>query len=600
MRTLKLFSLALLLLFLSPAPFLAQHNGTVVGSPTFSTSGGFGYLSGASDASYVVMPSGSSSGATTFTLQAVVKTTSSVAGPLVAAVLGNPSTPALIDQGWLGMAGGYAEASLFSHDLISTIAINDGSKHVLELTCDGTTATFFVDGVIGATANISDAGVSSFSATGGYIGRYLSVGYAWPDSVGEVSVWSTVLHNSAYTVSSTPYVGTESGLVSLYHLASDANDSVGSGGSAPAPLTIGSLSASATSTGITLSLSAGLSGGTGSGYTYSLYRGTNPNFTANSGSLLSASATFPYSDATAVQGTLYYYGVVGSDSSASSVAANPAGVGAWTPSYVPYVAAQAAVGAINIVFDGDSITYGAGGTNGGTMSSPAMPYFAATKLGKLFGTRFVYGSNQGHSGHTTTDWLPSGSDYAGSKSAMQSLIAANPTALQVFSYMLGTNDSASTLTNNGGIGTSLPASTYQANLQAIGVQTMLDFPSAKVVFHEAPYYTPNTHNGATYEQAGLVFLYSYRAALVAAVAVLNAQYPGHFFVGDTSSYAYFAANYTAELQPDTSGPNGIFYLHPQGIVGSNGLIGEQTLGEMHAQAIAQALFSAGVRSYSYF
>ena len=181
------------------------------------------------------------------------------------------------------------------------------------------------------------------------------------------------------------------------------------------------------------------------------------------------------------------------------------------------------------------------------------------------------------------------------------MVSANPTWLPVFSIMLGTNDSASAGTNNSPAGTVTPA-VYQAKMTALVGQFLADFPSAKVFVHAAPYYTPNTHNGATYEQAGLSALYSYRAAAAAAVASFATSNPKQVFVGDTYSFQYYAQNYAAELQADTSGPNGVFYLHPSGSAGSNGFVGTQSLGEMHAQAIAQGLYgvqAATVSSRSY-
>jgi hypothetical protein len=369
----------------------------------------------------------------------------------------------------------------------------------------------------------------------------------------------------------------------------------------PPALNIGSLSAVVSATNISIGVSSGLSGGSGTGYSYAIYRGTTANFTP--GAPFATTSSMPYLDSAIVQGTQYFYGVVGSDNASHTINAVPAGIGTWTPSYLAYVSAQAQVQAINLTMCGDSITYGAGVSNAGTALSPTMPYFAAMKLGKLFGTRTVYVSNQGHSGHTTTDFLPAtATDYPAAKAAMTALIAANPSALQVFSFRLGTNDSASTLTNNAPYTGSLPASAFQANVETITAQVLGDFPSAKIVWNNASYYTPNTHNGAVYEQAGLAYLLLYRTALTVAVASFSASAPGRVFVGDTQSFNYFAANYQAELQPDNSGPNGTFYLHPSGTAGSNGLIGTQTLGEMDATAIAQALFAAGVtaRNYSFF
>jgi lysophospholipase L1-like esterase len=353
-------------------------------------------------------------------------------------------------------------------------------------------------------------------------------------------------------------------------------------------LAIGTLTATPSSTGVTLSLSAALSGGSGSGYSYAIYRGTDPNFTEAAGMLLATVGGLPYTDTSAGPGVQYYYGVQGSDSAANTVNALPAGLGSWSPGSPAYAPAQLQTRAMNIVFVGDSITYGAGVSNAGTVNSPTMPYFCITKLKRLLGIRSIYGSNNGVSGYTLTDWAPAGSTYAGAKSAMTTLVTANLAALPIFSIMLGTNDSASSGTNNSPAGAE-SVSVYTPKLQALVTQMLADFPACKVFIHLPPWYSPNTQNSSVYLQAGLSVMVSYRAATSTVVAGYAATNPGQVFLGDTYAFQYFAQNYQAELQPDTSGPNGTFYLHPAGTAGSNGLIGTQSLGEMHAQAIAGAL-----------
>ena len=57
-------------------------------------------------------------------------------------------------------------------------------------------------------------------------------------------------------------------------------------------LAIGSLALTPNNSGgISVGLSAGLSGGTGTGYSYAIYRGTDPNFTANSAASLLATVS---------------------------------------------------------------------------------------------------------------------------------------------------------------------------------------------------------------------------------------------------------------------------------------------------------------------
>ena len=362
-----------------------------------------------------------------------------------------------------------------------------------------------------------------------------------------------------------------------------------------AGLAIGNLNLAPSQSGITLSLTAALSSGTGSGYSYAIYRGTDPNFTANSGSLLTTQTSMPYTDTTAVAGTQYFYGVVGSDSSAATVYSTPANLTNASTSVLYYASAQINTTALNMVFVGDSITYGLGVSNAGTMSSPTAPYFAVTKLQRLLGIRNIYGANKGVSGYTTTDWAPGGSTYNGAIEASNTsssayvLNAANPTAKMVFNIMLGVNDSASAGTNNGGVA-GLSASQFSVKMKAIVDQILtVDWPSAIVIIHDPSYYTPNFQNGSTYLQDGLSRLYSYRAAMASLVASYATSNPGQVFLGDTYAFNYFAENFAAEMQNE-SGVNGFYHVHPAGTAGTNGFIGTQTLGELWAEADAQALY----------
>jgi hypothetical protein len=94
-------------------------------------------------------------------------------------------------------------------------------------------------------------------------------------------------------------------------------------------------------------------------------------------------------------------------------------------------------------------------------------------------------------------------------------------------------------------------------------------------------------------------MYTYRSAAAAAVASFA---PGHVYIADTYSYQYFALHFAEEDLPDTSGPNGTFYLHQNFVAGADSLIGTQTLGEMWAQGMAQGLYgvTGSARSYAFF
>ncbi len=186
--------------------------------------------------------------------------------------------------------------------------------------------------------------------------------------------------------------------------------------------------------------------------------------------------------------------------------------------------------------------------------------------------RFFF-SNEGHDGYTTKDYLPGTDTFSHAEEAGKRLITANPGEL-VFSIMLGTNDSANAGTN----GSPVSASQYQTNMTAIAGALLKDFPSCKVVVNRPLWYSPNTHNGATYEEEGLERLTSYFPV----ISKLPSKFSGHrVFVGDTRGFDYFASTYLTNLNAE-SGQNGTFYLHPN-------REGAQALGQLWAAAILRAV-----------
>lgn len=350
---------------------------------------------------------------------------------------------------------------------------------------------------------------------------------------------------------------------------------------------VGTLSASEASTGITLSLSSNASGGAGSPYTYRIYRGTDANFTANAASLLATVSSMPYTDTTVVKGTQYFYGLVAVDSAGATVASLPSGLSFVGSIPVQYVAAMNEKQPLAVVFIGDSITWGSGVTNVGTVLSPTVPFFVISRLSTQL-DRLATGANKGSSGSTTTDWAPGGTLYNGAvqksngSSAANVLLAANPMAKLVVNICLGMNDSASSGTNNGGVGRALSPSEYFAKMNAIVNQILTtDFPNATIFLQPTIWYSPNLSGTSSNLQPGLSLIAQYNQQLSAVAAL----YQGKVFVGSGIAYDYFSENYQAECQAE-SGAYGTFYRYPSGTVGSNGKIGTQSLGEFWAQSIA--------------
>jgi len=232
---------------------------------------------------------------------------------------------------------------------------------------------------------------------------------------------------------------------------------------------------------------------------------------------------------------------------------------------------------LNIVFIGNSITYGAG------LSDPATeapPVIAAAYLKQQSNVGNVEIANQGHSGYTTVDFLPTtGGVFKDVEKAAGSF--TNKQALLIFSVKLGTNDSAI----EGPRGAPVFPENYYQNLKAIADSLLKEFPASIVVFQHPVWYSPNTYNGARYLQEGLDRLQKYIPEIDLLVQDYAATYPKRVFVGDTKAFDYFKKHAETDFQAE-QGHQGVFYLHPnkQGAV---------ALGNFWGEAIAKIVKKLG-------
>ena len=235
----------------------------------------------------------------------------------------------------------------------------------------------------------------------------------------------------------------------------------------------------------------------------------------------------------------------------------------------------------DIIFVGDSITYGA------TLANPATQASAVQCMQSL-GTRFNVGarmSNQGHSGATTVDWLPGSSYIQGAVAAAAALETNQPGQL-IFSIMLGVNDSA----QSGPNGSPVSPTNYLQNLQSIVGQFLADYPGAYVFVHYPTWYSTNTQNGAVYLSAGLARLQTYFPEIDQLISLDAISHPGRVFAGDKGlAFNTFSNNFLADMTPE-SGPLGTFYLHPNAT-------GAVVLGKIWADTIATSLNFATNDSY---
>lgn len=207
---------------------------------------------------------------------------------------------------------------------------------------------------------------------------------------------------------------------------------------------------------------------------------------------------------------------------------------------------------VNIVFIGNSITYGAGLGSPDVEAPPAVACAYLRKQSNIINVDF---SNQGKSGYTTYDFLPSTQSFADVLNAARSF--KDKKALLIFSIKLGTNDSAV----EGPNGAPVTPAKYDQNLTLIISKLIHEFPDALIILNSPIWYSPNTYNGAKYLQEGLTRLQSYIPHIQTLVNGYRVSSPGHVYMGDKGAFNYFKTNYLTDLQPE-NGKQGIFYLHP--------------------------------------
>lgn len=214
--------------------------------------------------------------------------------------------------------------------------------------------------------------------------------------------------------------------------------------------------------------------------------------------------------------------------------------------------AQTPAGA-NIIFIGNSITYGATLENRETQAPPAVVKQCLEERGTVGRVEVV---NLGVCGATTVDWLPQTNTLWKTIEEPADRMAQTDVPL-IFSLSIGTNDSAIEGTN----GAPLTDEAYADNLYQIIDALMVRYPRASVVVNHPIWYSDNTYNGAKYLAEGQARLSGYRAVIDQVVNDrFRARDRGRAFVGDTQGWDTFCGQ-TPLFTPE-DGVAGTFYLHP--------------------------------------
>lgn len=212
---------------------------------------------------------------------------------------------------------------------------------------------------------------------------------------------------------------------------------------------------------------------------------------------------------------------------------------------------------LNIVYIGNSITYGALHKDRDRTAPPAV---CSKWLEGQQGIGKVYFANCGRSGRTTFNFVPIKGDKNQNYFPMvvketAKLVKGHPKAKLVFSIMLGTNDAAERPFNS----ITTPYK-YHENISLIIDSLSARWPGAIFVLHKPIYHSvPFTTKNGSYMSDNSVKLYGeyYKSC-----RPLAKSYPDKIFMGDKDAYDYFKKNYKTQLFHEHGRDNCDFWLHP--------------------------------------
>lgn len=249
-----------------------------------------------------------------------------------------------------------------------------------------------------------------------------------------------------------------------------------------------------------------------------------------------------------------------------------------------FINATAQERSFNVVFIGNSITYGAKHQQRELTAPPAQ---CARWLSAQEGIDTVYFENCGRSGRTTYHFLPDKEAVipAGDKTYFSDVVAkaselmkTNPGLPLLFSIMLGTNDSVERPKNK-----HTTPEDYAKNLCSI-IDSLLNlWPEAHVVLNKPIYYTPDYHTkgGSIASKKSLRLIGDYYNMFE---SVVNNCKPGHVHIGDSDAYKYFKKNWRTDVFEEKDARGKSYWLHPneQGAVRLAEFWGKALLPVMHS------------------
>lgn len=216
----------------------------------------------------------------------------------------------------------------------------------------------------------------------------------------------------------------------------------------------------------------------------------------------------------------------------------------------------------NVVFIGNSITYGALHQNRELTAPPAQ---CARWLSAQEGIDSIYFRNCGRNGRTTYHFLPRAEDvipqgdetqFPNVVAKTQELVSAHPNLPLLFSIMLGTNDTVERPHNK-----HTSPEDYIANLCAIIDSLLSLWPDAHVVLNKPIWYTPDyvTKGGSVASKESLRLIGEYEKRFPEVVSRCKT---GHVHIGDTKAFSYFEQHWQTDINEEKDARGHSYLLHP--------------------------------------
>ncbi len=217
----KNFSFALIWILFSSSSAFAAGNTLTLSNAAYDTSaekfGGGALSGGTGNSAAAPLPITGS-----YTLEAWIKRSGSISAIEVAAGQNG--------AGWIGVnASGYAEGAYGSGGtvfLASTVNVDNGAWHHVAMTVSASGGALYVDGAPAASSTTSYASSSPAAQSQNAIQvRWYGNGNNFAGEVDELAAFNYVKYTAAFTPPSSPYTGSETGLLALYHLDGNGADS---------------------------------------------------------------------------------------------------------------------------------------------------------------------------------------------------------------------------------------------------------------------------------------------------------------------------------------------------------------------------------------